>query len=598
MDIIIVYDFEVFKYDWLVCWIDTEKRKMYKIVNDKVKFEKFYEYYKDTMWVGYNSRNYDQWIAKAILCDFDPFKMNDWIINKKKKGWQFSNLLHKFPIVNYDTSVVFKGLKELEAFQGHSIRESNVPWDIDRKLTRQELQEVIEYCEHDVWETFNVFLETKDEYESHLGLVKEFDLDRSAMSKTKAQISAMILGANKKPHNDEFDIRLPDTLQMGQYQWIADWYLDWGKNVQDYKKMKLETKINGVPHTFGIGGLHGSQDKYFGEGYYIMADVASYYPAMIIEYDFMSRNVHDKSKYKKIRDERIIMKAKKDPRQYPRKIVLNSTFGAMKDPYNHLYDPLQANNICIAGQLLLTDLLDKLDGKCELIQSNTDGILIKLFKPEDRDEIIEICEEWSKRTRMDLEYDDIRKVIQRDVNNYIIVDANGKVKRKGGVVKELNPLDNNLPIVNEAIVKYFLTNTPVRDTIMSCNELIKFQFVKKVSSKYDFAFKEHDGGLDSHTWKEPVYRTKNKQKYIHHWETYTIYGTKLHEKVHRVFATTKKSQGGIYKKHKDKIKVDKMASTPDHCFTINDDITELSIPPHLDREWYVAMAEDRISKFI
>ena len=122
---------------------------------------------------------------------------------------------------------------------------------------------------------------------------------------------------------------------------------------------------------------------------------------------------------------------------------MNGTFGASKDQYNNLYDPLQANNICIAGQLLLADLLDKLDGKCQLIQSNTDGVLLKLFNRSDKEMILDICGEWSRRTRMELEFDEYVKVIQSDVNNYIIVpdgelyDAKGKerFKRKGAFVK-------------------------------------------------------------------------------------------------------------------------------------------------------------------
>ena len=30
----------------------------------------------------------------------------------------------------------------------------------------------------------------------------------------------------------------------------------------------------------------------------------------------------------------------------------------MKDKYNGLYDPRQANNVCIAGMLLLLDLIE------------------------------------------------------------------------------------------------------------------------------------------------------------------------------------------------------------------------------------------------
>lgn len=43
----------------------------------------------------------------------------------------------------------------------------------------------------------------------------------------------------------------------------------------------------------------------------------------------------------------------------------NSTYGAMKDKFNPLYDPKQANNVCVTGQLLLLDLLEHLElAKC------------------------------------------------------------------------------------------------------------------------------------------------------------------------------------------------------------------------------------------
>ena len=54
--------------------------------------------------------------------------------------------------------------------------------------------------------------------------------------------------------------------------------------------------------------------------------------------------------------------------QAPLKIILNSTYGAMKDKYNPMYDPRQANNVCVFGQLLLLDLIEHLEGHCDLIQ--------------------------------------------------------------------------------------------------------------------------------------------------------------------------------------------------------------------------------------
>lgn len=562
---IIFYDFEVFKYDWMVCWLDTKTRKLHSIVNDKVKLEKMYDYYKNEIYVGYNSRGYDQWIYKSILCDFNPKDMNDWIILKERKGHEFSNLLNKFPILNYDCSVGFRGLKELEAFMGHDIRETSVPFDIDRRLTTQEIKDTIKYCKHDVMETFQVFIETKQEYESHIGLIQEYNMPITNITKTKAQLSAMILGAVKKNWHDEFDITLPDTLNLGKYQWIGDWYVDWSKNERNYETMNLKTNVSGVPHTFGIGGLHGAKEKYYGTGFYLMADVESYYPAMMIEYDFLSRNVINPKKYTQIRDERVVMKKAKDPRQQPRKIVLNSTYGASKDKYNNLYDPLQANNVCIAGQLLLVDLLDKLDGKCELIQSNTDGILVKLFRPEDKDVIIAICNEWSARTRMKLEFDEYSTVIQKDVNNYIIMDKEGNVKRKGAYVKKLSNLDNDMPIVNKAIVDYLTKKIPVEKTIMECNTLIDFQKVTKISSKYEYGM--HNG-------------------------------VRLYERVHRCFASLDSRDGTLFKKHRNKTNLDKTGGTPINCFIYNDNVLGKTVPTKLDKQWYIDVAKKRISDFL
>lgn len=561
----IIYDFECFKHDWIICWLDTATKQMYSIHNDKLKFEKFYEYYKNRVWVGYNSRQYDVWIAKAILCDFNPYEMNDWVINKDRKGFEFSNLLNKFPILNYDCSILNTSLKQLEAFMGNDIRETEVEWDIDRRLTPSELKSTTQYCKHDVMQTFEVFLDTKNEYESHLSLIKEFGLGIDCISKTKAQISAIILGASKVRRTDEFDIRFPDTLKLGKYEWIKDWYSDWAKDSKNYEEMDLKTNINGIPHTLGIGGLHGSHNKYMGDGFYLMADVASYYPAMMIEYDFLSRNVSNPAKYKKIRDDRLFMKKNKDPREYPRKIVLNSTFGACKDQYNNLYDPLQSNNICIAGQLLLVDLLDKLDGKCELLQSNTDGILIKLFTPSDKSAIINICSEWELRTRMVLEFDEVAKVIQRDVNNYIIIMGDGKIKRKGAVVKKLSRLDNDLPIVNKAVVDYFINNVQVETTIGNCNELIQFQKITKLTSKYENLY--HNGKI-------------------------------INGKVQRCFASLSPNDGTLYKKHKFKTTLDKTPSTPISCFIDNGDINSKLIPDKLDKQWYIELAKERIDTFI
>lgn len=569
----IIYDCECFKYDWMICWIDTDTQKEHFIVNDKEKLLSMYKYYKNEIWVGYNSRHYDKFIIQGILCGFDPYDISDFIINQDKKGYEYSKMLSNFPFNNYDCSLAFKSLKELEGFMGDDIRETSVPFDIDRKLTREELLATLEYCKHDIRETFKVFVKSGQEFTSHFGLIKEYNLPLADIGRTKAQLSAKILGAVKQERNDEFDISFPDTLRMGKYEYIKDYYVKWGAEIQDYEQIGYSTDIAGVPHKLGIGGLHGAIDNYFGEGHFLMADVASFYPAIMIEYNFLSRNVVNPKRFTEIRDERIIMKANKDPRQQPRKIILNSTFGASKDTYNNLYDPLMSNNVCIAGQLLLIDLIDKLEGKCELIQSNTDGILIKLFHKDDEGLIKSICNEWCKRTRMELEFDRYTKVFQSDVNNYLIIpegdlyDSKGKerFKRKGAYVKKLYDLDNDLPIVNKAIVDYLVKNIPIRKTIIECDELMMFQKVTKISSKYEYA-----------------------------WNNETIYK----ERVLRYFASTDQLKTPVLKLKKGKETMDRVANTPNHVFIYNDDVKNKPCPTELDKQWYIDLANKRLLNFL
>lgn len=589
----IIYDFEVFKYNWLICWLDTVTKKHYKIWDSKELLEKFYNHYKNTIMIGYNSRNYDQYILKGILAGFNPYEISKWIVVDDRRGYEFSKLLNNFRILNYDCMVFGRSLKELEAFMGHDIQETPIPFDIDRPLTTEEKKLVEGYCFHDVDETADVFLETKDTFETIVRLIEEFNLPQYMISKTETQLAAEILGAEYVRRDDEFDIKMPDTLELGKYQWILDeHFYPWAKNSKNYEEIKLNASVMGVSHDFGVGGLHGAKKKYMGTGLFLMADVDSYYPASMIIYQFLSRNVQNPSKYRKIRDARLVLKRDKNPRQACYKLVLNKTFGGAKDKYNKLYDPRQANNLCIANQLFLVDLLDKLEGHCELIQSNTDGILVKLYNYTDEEKIMSIIHAWEERTGFTMGIDKYCKVIQRDVNNYILVKEDGSLKRKGSVVKKLSRLDNDLPIVNKAVVNYFVYGISPEETISKATQLIDFQKITKVSgNKYDFVVH----GIPT-----------TKQVFVSDgWDGYKIDEIQfdgnlkiLNEKVNRVFASVDSEDGGLYKKHKSKNTLDKVSSTPLYCFIDNGNIENKSIPEKLDKSWYVQTAWERINDFV
>lgn len=580
----IFYDMEVFKYNWLIKALDMNTRKWYTIWDDRDALMELYDSHKKDIWSGFNINHYDQYIFKSILLEIDPKYVNDQIIKEHIDGWKLSNKFRQFPMINYDVFISRdRGLKLLEGFMGSDIKETDVDFDIDRPLTDEEKAETEKYCTHDVEESIRVFMHQINEFEAAMGLIQMFpdELSLTDLSRTKAQMSAKIIGCERiHDRDDEFDVFVLDCIQLPKdLQPAAEFFLNpdnhWYKN--GTKKNEFKIIAAGLEHTLGWGGIHAAREKYHNNGKNCQmwhVDVASFYPRLMIFHGLLTRNSAHPEKFKEIFDRRLQLKAEgKKKEQAPLKIVINSTYGASKDKGSTAYDPRQANLICLNGQLMLLDLighLNKIPG-FELIQSNTDGLIISIPDDDESfDKMDDICYEWEQRCNMELEFDEIASISQKDVNNYVCKFTNGKLERKGAYVKELGPLDYDLPIVNEAIVLRLSENIPVEKTIMGCDEFIKFQKVVKLTGKYEYV-------------------THNDEKF-----TYKCY---------RVFASKDLSDGPIFKVKK-KIKNDeevlvgeKFANTPESCFIFNDKITDLKVPKNLDKQWYIDLANKRLADY-
>lgn len=556
------YDFEVFKFDWMVVIINPVEKKINRIVNNYDEFKKYYELHKNEIWSGYNSRAYDSVIAKAVLLGMDVKYVSDCIIINRLKEWEIDRRFQKIKLYDYDCIHPLRSLKEIEAFQGHAIYESEIDFNIDRKLTESEIEETLLYCQNDVEELVNVFELTKEDFYAQINLIKTFNLPMSAIRKTKSQLTADIIGCEKTEHFDEWDITIVNSLKLNKYSFVRDWFM--APENHNYKK-SLDIEVAGVPHSFGWGGLHGAIPRpIHRKGLLLHVDVTSFYPSMMIEYDFLTRNCKDKSAYRDIYNKRVALKkAGKSKEQAPYKTVLNATYGISKAE-GKAYDPRQANNICINGQLLLLDLIEKLEGHCELIQSNTDGLIIQIEDTDDAFNFIDdICYEWESRTRMKLGFDIISEIWQGDVNNYIFRFENGKLERKGVYVKELSELENDLPIVNEAIAKYLTENIPVAKTVCECTDMMQFQRVVKVSGNYD------------HAWHN---------------------GKKLHGKCFRVFASKSPADTYIGKCKGIGATIEKFPNTPEHCFIDNGIVRNKTVADNLDKNWYINIAKKRLAE--
>lgn len=626
---LLFYDFEVFRHNWLMVAIEPGAKKQTVIVDDREQLEEFFNAHKRHIWVGYNNVHYDQYILKAILCGFNPWDMNNWIINRKKAGWQFSKVLREINFINFDVGTRTKSLKQYEAFMGNSIKESGVSFDIDRPLTEEEINETIQYCIHDVEQTVQVFLHTrKVKFEARRGLINAFKLPLSCYAQTDAQLAARILGADYDTYDDEFDTKiLPPTLQLSdRYKHVVDFFInakedtfremqeetrrineevippyeaekaagnpgrtqkqreEWEKKMRrkereireglaaadwtDKKAFRkwfysrnLKTEVAGVPHKFAWGGIHGALSQYTDKGRLILADVSSLYPSLMIRYKYFSRSIDDPQKYIDIYEANLEMKKSGDPRRPAYKLVCNTVYGALKAS-NGLYDPLMGNCIIIAGQLLILDLIEKLEdaGCCKLEQSNTDGILFKVDTAEDEERARDIIHAWEIRTGLNMEFGEYHTLYQANVNNYVLI-GDKEVERVGGYVKELSPIDNDLPIVNKAVVDYLLYGIHPAETISACDDLWQFQKVVRIKGDYLYA--------------------------IHN-------GQRLTEKTHRVFASTRQTDGDI-RKVKPGENPQKFSDTSKHCFIDNTDVKGKKCPPYLCKNFYINMALTRLT---
>ena len=618
---IIFYDLEVFKYDWTVTFKSLRTGEYWFYHNDNNSVRKFMQR-KNIILCGFNSKMYDDYILLAILVGADNYtlkKLNDWIIQEKKLPWEFPFLQGHWK--NFDSfdlrDDLYMGLslKVIEGNLGMNIEESSIPFDIDRPLTPDEVEETRLYNKADVDATERLFHERKSNYlkpKVDVGrLIGLYDTDSLKM--TNAKLTAQILSAEKIPRDDERNYVAPKVIDWGRIpKVIRDFYsrmydssisddeLFKGKvynpETKKYEKPKqIFTDKKGnkthmyysgkltifqpdMDYVYAWGGVHAGIPKYIEEStddrIILLWDVNSLYPSVMIQYDFLSRNVPNPEEFKEIYDVR--MKAKAEGNKSvsdSRKLILNTTYGAMLNKYNDLYDPLMGRSVCITGQLVMTDLLFGLTSECESFKPlnfNTDGILFSLDRNE-LDKANEIAKEWENRTRLGLGEDRIKKIVQKDVNNYCMLLENGKVVTTGGMVGNYgggNINNNSLVVVHNALVNYLLYDKPVENTINEETDILNFQMIARTGGTY--------------------------------LKTYhTINGERVEvQKVNRVYATKDIKYGTIHKFKIDKNgtkRYDKIANLPEHC--IIDNRNELSIKD-IDKDFYIQLAKKRVKQFI
>ena len=293
-----------------------------------------------------------------------------------------------------------------------------------------------------------------------------------------------------------------------------------------------EVKLGNLIYTIATGGLH-SQDIprelrskiIFIEGtevnsdwsnitddsyIYVHWDIASFYPSIMSIYKVAPAHLNEGVFCKLItwlKETRVTAKHSKeefidgipkDVLAQVLKIVINSIYGKLGFAKGDLCDRLAVLKVTINGQLMILMLCEELElNGIEVVSANTDGIVVKLYK-RDKDKFEEIADNWKKLTKLDADSEEYAAYINRDINNYCIKELNGKVSYKGALHPTMyaNDLQKgyDMPIVAEAVVNYFLYDTPILETLYNAKNILDFCKTQNVGKQFHV---EYVNGVES-----------------------------------------------------------------------------------------------------
>lgn len=244
-----------------------------------------------------------------------------------------------------------------------------------------------------------------------------------------------------------------------------------------------EVEIGGTEYVRGKGGNH-SKDRpmiYEADERFTLldADFGSYYPSLIVNHGLAPEHLDAETFIREFDGLRIMRLAAKqsDPTLADAlKIPLNSLFGLTGMAYGWLTCPPALVRCTIWGQLTLFTFINLMqqDG-VEVISCNTDGLTMRVR----RERVAHVkaqFDELAALFKLTVDWTEYQRIARRDVNNYVAVTTDGKVKAKGAYKCDPTELGKKPAnkIAVDAARQFLVDGTPVRDTVMACTDIRAF----------------------------------------------------------------------------------------------------------------------------
>lgn len=527
-----VFDIETYVNYFLVCFrrVDRDTPRAFEFYKGHpLDVETIKRILRNHRVVSFNGRSYDVPMLTLALSGATNAQLkraSDDIILGDLRPWQFEEKYEVKPpayLDHIDLIEVAPGQAGLKIYGGriHSKRMQDLPIEPDEIITPEQRPTLVAYCGNDLQTTIDLYNTLLPQVELRNTMSVQYGED--LRSKSDAQIAEAVIRSQvqkltgrrvMKPDfstvDRTFRYRAPSYIQYQTEQLKevlrlvqnAKFVVSSNGSVEMPKALAdAKIEIGKGVYRMGIGGLHSSEKStsHVVDDNTILVDrdVASYYPSIILTQSLAPKHLGSPflKVYRKIVEERLNAKRQvelcnksgdKDGAARNKvvadslKITINGSFGKFGSKYSTLYSPNLMIQVTVTGQLSLLLLIETLELRgIPVVSANTDGIVIKCPK-EKYDLMNAIILDWEIATGFETEETRYRALHSRDVNNYIAIGVNGKVKTKGAFAYAGLQKNPSNEVCIDAVVAYLRDGTPIEDTIDACEDIRKFVTIRQV----------------------------------------------------------------------------------------------------------------------
>ena len=449
----------------------------------------------DSTFIGFNSKSFDNAVVSAFCLgrsEIEIKRIADDIITNRLSPWNAMRKHNLRDLITDDIDLIevapsFVGLKAYGA-RMHMPKLQDMPIAHDEMITPAQEPMLLEYCHNDVDTTAELLNQLEGELMLRVEMSRRYGADMRSKSDSQMAEQAYITSMKLKRQENDIPktvrytppafLKFMDAELQGLLDRVSEHVFNMNPvtgHVQLPDFLGLRTiKFGNGEYQLGVGGIHSVHDRQVchiaGDDHMCDIDAASFYPSIILVCGFVPVALGKRfvEEYRKIYERRLEAKRNGDKiTDATLKISLNGTFGKLASRYSVLYSPDLMLAVTLTGQFTLLMLIEWLERAGALtLSANTDGIAIRYTK-EQKELVEKVVSKFSEVSGFSFEYTPYRALAVKDVNNYIAVKPDRKLKVKGIYAPLSLKKNPTSQVSSDAVGAWLADGTPFEDTIRS-----------------------------------------------------------------------------------------------------------------------------------